>query len=219
MSYQDKYLKYKNKYLELKNKIQKGGCSYDKTFPMDEIYNQDGSLSYLGDCNLCDSYTQTKLTKDDMRFLLNKPDELKIGETYIFAIAVSEPKNIYIHSEKKKNKVYCEPIGTRIYKSTPLTHNCLVIDNEPVISAGTLKLNSRNILEISNDSGHYKHNFESLDYAECLLKEKGFENIIKIPFIPPTPKLPFTLKLPPVLNLSNASSHIEGKTPSPLSLN
>jgi hypothetical protein len=220
MSYQDKYLKYKNKYLELKNKIQKGGCSYHKTFPMDEMYNQDDSLGHFGTCNLCDLYTHTKLTKDDMRFLLNKPNELEIDETYIFAIAVSEPKNIYIHPESKKKKVYCEPTGTTMYKSTPLTHNCLVIDNEAVISAGTLTLTNQNTIEISNRSGHYKPSFESLDYVECLLNEKGFENIKKIPFIAPTftPRPPLTLKLPPVFNLSEESQNNVGKTPSPLLL-
>jgi hypothetical protein len=153
-----------------------------------------------------------------MRHLLNKPSELELDKPYIFAISVSESNNIYIHPENI-NKFHCNKVGYQLFKNTPITHNCLVNDNESVISAGTLKLNSRNTLEISNNSGHYKPSFESLDYAECLLKGKGFENIIKIPFIPPTPKPLFTLKLPAFLNLSNASSHIEGKTPSPLSLN
>jgi hypothetical protein len=170
MSYFSKYLKYKNKYINLKNIIQGGGCEYTTTIPMDERYKGNT----LGDCYICDINNRI-LDHNEKRYLLENKDSIKIGERYIFAIGISEPEKIYIFPNSEQSKKY----HCRKMSKIRITHNCLVRNNENVISAGTINLIDKDTIEISHDSGHYKPNFKSLDYVECLLKKIGFLNIIK----------------------------------------
>jgi len=180
MSFYDKYLKYKNKYLRLKNMM--GGCDYSNTIPMDDFFK--GTTS--GECNICTKEGHM-LDYPEMRFLLENKDFLEIDELYMFAIGVSEPNNIYVYPESKNKFIHC-----RRKKKLHITHNCLVKKNENVISAGMIKVINKDTIEITNDSGHYKPNSESLDYAECLLKKMGFVNVIKTAF-DITPSSPFVL--------------------------
>jgi len=90
-----------------------------------------------------------------------------IHGNYIYVIRELEPNKIYLENKKIFN---CKTGKERI-----LNHNCVAL-NKPVICAGDITFipYSRGVI-ITNASGHYLPNIDSLNYLQQLLDGLGYK--------------------------------------------
>lgn len=141
-------------------RVMKGG---DCEQP-DATYSYDGK--YDCDFPICDENgeeigVQTLGMYED--------DDTRLPEgTYIYAIRASDPTEIYYMSP---TDTYDCNDGSEL----EIYHSCLT-GGEDVIAAGEIYVEDETYT-ITNKSGHYEPDAESLYYVKCLMEELGYPNV------------------------------------------
>jgi hypothetical protein len=130
----------------------------------DNTYRYDGE--YDCDYPICDENGE-QIGVQTVGMYEDEDTRLPEG-TYIYAIRASDPTEIY----------YMSPTDTYDCSNgldLEIYHSCLT-DGEDVIAAGEIHVED-DTYTITNKSGHYEPDAESLYYVKCLLEELGYPNV------------------------------------------